>query len=64
MRSCAAENDAAAVDGVVNGLEGWIRCFDKCALKGVVRGVGVTDPGDIRRHADILNEACRLGKQA
>ena len=64
LLACAAENDAAAVDGVVNGLEGWIRFFDKCALKGVVRGVGVTDPGDIRRHADILNEACRLGKQA
>ena len=44
LLAAAAEDDEEAVDGAVNGLGGWIACFEKCSLKGVVRGVGATFP--------------------
>ena len=28
------------MDGAVKGLEGWIACFEKASLRGVVRGTG------------------------
>ena len=64
LLASAAEQDESAVDGAVNGLKGWIACFEKCALKGVVRGVGATAPGDIRNRPDALREAYRLGREA
>lgn len=62
LLASAAENEESAVDGAVNGLKGWIACFEKARLKGVVRGVGATDPGDIRHHASALEEARAMGK--
>ncbi len=64
LLASAAENDPSAVDGAVNGLKGWIACFDKAGLKGVVRGVGATHPGDIRRNAPALEAAYVMGKMA
>ena len=37
------------MDGAVKGLEGWIACFEKAALRGVVRGTGATEPGQSYR---------------
>lgn len=62
LLAAAAENDESAVDGAVNGLKGWISCFEKAQLKGVIRGVGATDPGDIRHHLSVLEEARAMGK--
>lgn len=59
LLATAAEDDEEAVDGAVNGLGGWIACFEKCSLKGVVRGVGATDIGDIS--AAKLDEARAMG---
>ncbi len=64
LLASAAENDESAVDGAVNGLKGWIACFEKARLKGVVRGVGATNPGDIRQHASALEAAYAMGKNA
>ena len=63
LLASAAENDPSAVDGAVNGLNGWIACFDKAGLKGVVRGVGATQPGDIRQNAPALVAAYVMGKK-
>lgn len=62
LLASAAENEESAVDGAVSGLNGWIACFDKTILKGVVRGVGVTNPGDILRNATALEAARRMGR--
>lgn len=62
LLASAAENDESAVDGAVNGLKGWIACFEKARLKGVIRGVGVTEPGDIRYHSSVLETARVMGK--
>ncbi len=64
LLTSSADASESAADGVVNGLKGWIACFDKCRLKGVVRGTGVTAPGDIRRHASALEAAHALGLNA
>lgn len=64
LLASAAENDESAVDGAVNGLKGWIACFEKARLKGVVRGVGATNPGDIHQNASALEAAYAMGKNA
>lgn len=64
LLAAAAEDAASAVDGALNGLNGWIACFEKSRLQGVVRGVGVTRPGDIRYKTAVLEEAYALGKNA
>lgn len=62
LLASAAENEESAVDGAVNGLKGWIACFEKTRLKGVVRGVGATNPGDIRQRPSALEAARVMGK--
>lgn len=61
LLATAAEDEESAMDGAVNGLTGWIDCFEKVSLKGVVRGVGVTDPGEIEGNL-VLRESYELGK--
>ena len=61
LLASAAENEDSAVDGALHGLEGWIRCFEKSRLAGVVRGVGVTDPAEIKARPEILEQAFRIG---
>ncbi len=56
----AAENEEDAMDKAVSGLGGWIDCFEKASLKGVVKAIGVTDEGDIEGNAS-LKEAYEMG---
>ena len=63
LLASAADSAESAVDGAVNGLKGWIACFEKTQLKGVVRGVGALYPGDIRSHAGVLEAARTLGSR-
>ncbi|MFR6099855.1 MAG: flavodoxin family protein [Longibaculum sp.] len=46
LLATAADEDESAIDGAIKGLEGWIACFEKCQLKGVIKGVGVDQYGD------------------
>lgn len=62
MIATAADENLESVDIAVKGLEGWIACFDKAKLSGVLRGVGVTDIGDIQQHEKLMNEAYEMGK--
>lgn len=62
LLASAADNEKSAADGAVNGLKGWISCFEKAQLKGVIRGVGATNPGDIRNISSRLEEARIMGK--
>ncbi len=57
----AAEREEDTASKAVSGLEGWIDCFEKAELKGVVKALGVTDAGDIQNHPS-LHEAYELGK--
>lgn len=57
----AADGEESAMDGAIQGLQGWIRCFEKAELKGVVRGVNLLAPGDANE-SPALMEAYGLGK--
>ena len=57
----AAENDESAINGAIQGLKGWIKCFEKSNLAGVVRGIGVNDPAQIKTKPEILNQSLLMG---
>lgn len=57
----SAEEESSAMDGAVKGLEGWIACFDKTRMAGVVHGGGVTDRGDIKGHSVCMKQAYEMG---
>ena len=59
----SADTDPASMDRAVEGLGGWIACFAKARLAGVVRGTGVTNAGEMRRVPIVLQEAYEMGKQ-
>lgn len=61
LLATAAENDEAAMNGSVSDIEGWINCFDGVKLKGVLRGIGVTEKGDILK-TEFPDKACEMGK--
>lgn len=58
----AADTNPASMDGAIKGLEGWIECFDKSKLCGVIKALGVTNIGDIRKQTKTLREAYEMGK--
>jgi NAD(P)H-dependent FMN reductase len=57
----ASTEGPEAADGAVEGLEHWLDCFEKARLAGVVRGGGVTSPGEIAG-SPALDQAYRMGK--
>ncbi len=41
MIATVAENDESAFEKAYNGLQGWVDCFEKASLKGMVGGGGI-----------------------
>ena len=62
LLAAAADGDGSAMDGAVKGLEGWISCFDRAKLSGVVRGAGVDSPGAIQMYPSLLEQAAQMGR--
>jgi len=62
MIAAAADDNPEAMDAAVKGLQGWIACFNKAKLSGFIRGVGVTDIGDIQHDEKLLIEVYKMGK--
>ncbi len=60
LASCA-DNDESAVDGAKKGLQGWIDCFEKCTLKGVVLGTGSDDAGSVIKTTAVA-KSYEMGK--
>lgn len=61
LLATAADSGEYCADGAIKGLEGWIACFSKTNLKGVIKGFGVTSAGDIKGHKALI-EAYNAGK--
>ena len=59
----AAEDEEEVPERAIAGLQGWIDCYEKAALKGSVFCGGVNDPGDIAGNSK-LTEAYEMGKNA
>ena len=61
LLATAADTDDSAMDGAAKGLEGWISCFEKARLAGMVFGGGADAIGTIQGNP-ALNEAYEMGK--
>lgn len=61
MLSSAAEDEEYVPEKAIEGLKGWIDCFERASLKGSVFAGGVNMPGDIAGHK-ALAEAYEMGK--
>ena len=46
----------------IPGLEGWISCFEKSRLAGVVRGTGADKKGAIEECGEALSAAYEMGR--
>lgn len=62
LLTTAADEEESAMDGAVKGMEGWIACFEKARLAGVIRGVGADTMGAIKKLPSIMQEAYEMGK--
>ncbi|MGN8801113.1 flavodoxin family protein [Candidatus Merdisoma sp. HCP28S3_D10] len=63
MIATAAEDADSAFEKAYSGLQGWVDCFGKAALKGIVTGDGIADPNDAGNHKDAMQNAYELGKR-
>lgn len=61
LLATAADTEAAAADGAVKGLSGWVECFPKAKIIGTVFCGGVTGAGDIKGNT-ALDSAREMGK--
>ncbi len=62
MIATAAEDEDTTFDKTYNGLQGWVDCFEKATLKGIVTGGGINDANDTVKHTEIMQKAYDLGK--
>lgn len=61
LLAAAADTDRGAMDGAIQGLEGWIACFEKARLAGTVFGGGAGALGTIQGNP-ALKEAYEMGR--
>lgn len=57
----AADEDETAVDGAQKAVQGWIDCYEKAELSGVVFAGGVNAPGDVIGH-EAMKKAYQAGR--
>ena len=62
MLSTAAEDEDYVSEKAVNGLCGWIDCFEKAAFKGSLFCGGINDVAEAAQKEEELKEAYEFGK--
>ena len=62
MIATTAENEKSAFEKAYNGLQGWVDCFEKVQLKGMITGGGIGDANDAGNHLAVMKKAYELGK--
>lgn len=62
MIATAAEDGEYVFEKAYSGLSGFVDCFEKATLCGIVTGGGISDPGEAKLHPDALKRAYDLGK--
>ena len=60
LLTAAHDGRAAAVDRCIAGLEGWLECFERAKLAGVVRGNGLSERGDAQSAPELLAQVYRM----
>ena len=61
LLACAAEEGDEVWQRAAEGLGGWVECFPKAKLAGVVFGGGVTAPGEARG-SEAMQRALDAGR--
>ena len=59
--TAAAEDEESVPDKAVTGLQGWVDCYGKASIKGMVFCGGVNEPGDIAGK-DKLHKAYEMDR--
>ena len=62
MIATAADGGDSTFEKAYNGLQGWVDCFPKAKLCGLVAGEEIGDPKDAVNHPDVMEKAFELGK--
>ncbi|MBS6396921.1 MAG: flavodoxin family protein [Clostridiales bacterium] len=62
LLATAAEDEEETVNGTVAAVQGWVDCFEKCELKGVLFAGGVSDANEIKAKKNYLTQAYELGR--
>ena len=62
MLSVAAEDEETTPEKAVNGLQGWVDCFEKTELAGSLFCGGLNDSGEASGRKEELDEAYEFGK--
>ncbi len=62
LLSTAADDAENTPEKAVNGLQGWIDCFEKAELAGSLFLGGIDGPGEAAERKDALNDAYEFGK--
>lgn len=58
----SADTSESVIQTVINGLNGWIACFDNLQFKGCVNGAGLEGTGEAAYNRDLLEKAYNMGK--
>ena len=62
MLATAAEDEEAVPEKAVNGLRGWVDCFEKAEFAGCLFCGGVSDSNEAASRENELEEAYNFGK--
>lgn len=62
LLATSADEEESSMEAAVKGLEGWISCFEKSRLAGVVRGTGADKKGAIEECGEALSSAYEMGR--
>ncbi len=62
LLATAAEDEDYTVEGAIKAVKGWVDCFERCELAGVVFAGNCNDVGDIKGHP-ALEKAYAVGKE-
>ena len=63
MLSTAAEDEESTPEKAVNGLQGWVDCFEKATLAGSLFCGGINDPGEASAKEAALEAAYAFGSK-
>ena len=58
----ATEDEATTPEKAVNGLQGWVDCFEKAELVDSLFCGGISDPGEAQTKDAELEEAYQFGR--
>ena len=63
MIATAAEDEESTFEKAYNGLQGWVDCFEKAELKGIVTGGGIDVANTAADHSGVMKKSYELGKE-